>query len=91
MIETKAGAKTDVAYRLAFILEREYGEKGKRQALKSKLPPYILRALEHLTGPWPENLDAEPDETPAPPAAASVGEAPPETGRIGAAGIRGDS
>jgi putative ATP-dependent endonuclease of OLD family len=65
-IETKSGAKTDVAYRLAAILEREYGVHGKREQLKACLPGYILDALSHVTGPWPQDLDAasEPEQLP---------------------------
>lgn len=61
MIEKKGGAKTDVAYRLAPILQREFGATGKKEELKRKLPPYVVDALEHVTGPWPENLNAEPE------------------------------
>lgn len=61
MIETKSGAKTDVAYKLSSILQREFKAEGKKEELKSKLPPYILKALAHVTGPWPANLDAEPE------------------------------
>lgn len=59
MIEQKSAAKTDVAYRLATILQREYGAIGKKQELKNKLPPYVVDAIEHVTAPWPENLDAQ--------------------------------
>lgn len=62
MIESRAAAKTDVAYRLVPILEREFGGKGRRQRLKAKLPPYLLDALEHVTGPWPDDLDADTPE-----------------------------
>ncbi len=60
-IENKSGAKTDVAYKLSSILQRKFRAKGKKEQLKSKLPSYILTALEHVTKPWPENLDAEPE------------------------------
>ena len=61
MIENKSGAKTDVAYKLSSILQREFRAKGKKEQLKSTLPLYILAALEHVTKSWPENLDAEPE------------------------------
>lgn len=60
MLEEKSGAKTDVAYRLAPILQREFDATGKREELKNKLPQYIVDALEHVTGTWPENLDGVP-------------------------------
>jgi putative ATP-dependent endonuclease of OLD family len=63
-METKSGAKTDVAYKLTGILEREYGPTGKREELKENLPSYVLDALAHVTGSWPENLDAEGDAEP---------------------------
>lgn len=59
MIENRSGAKTDVAYKLSSILQREFRVKGKRELLKSRLPSYILAALEHVTGPWPDDLDGE--------------------------------
>lgn len=63
MIELKSGAKTDVAYNLAAILEREFGGEGKKETLKAQLPKYILDALEYVTVPWPDDLDAK-DEPP---------------------------
>lgn len=84
MIEKKGGAKTDVAYKLAPILQREFGVIGKRQELKSKLPQYVLDALEHVTGTWPENLDAgEGDELTDQAAEASI---EPNAERIEASG-----
>ena len=59
MIESKGGAKTEVAYRLAPILKREFGGGARKEELKGKLPPYIINALEHVTGAWPGDLDAE--------------------------------
>jgi len=61
LIEQKSGAKTDVAYRLATILSRDYGTVGKKEELKYKLPPYVVDAIEHVTGPWPDDLDTEPE------------------------------
>jgi putative ATP-dependent endonuclease of OLD family len=59
MIEKKGGAKTDVAYKLSPILQREFGAVGRKEELKRKLPSYISDALEHVTGAWPDNLDVE--------------------------------
>ena len=61
MIENKSGAKTDVAYKLVAILQRGYRDAAKREELKIKLPPYVVEAIEHVTGPWPDDLDAEPE------------------------------
>jgi putative ATP-dependent endonuclease of OLD family len=75
MIESAAGGKTETAYRLGEILERDYGVQDlpvegeseaaaaarreetarqremKRRELRSKLPPYIVRAIDHVTEP----------------------------------------
>lgn len=59
IIESKSGGKTDVSYKLAKILKREYGSRGKKEELKDKLPQYILDALEYVTDSWPEDLDDE--------------------------------
>ena len=66
LIETTNGAKTDVAYKLATLLEEEFGVEGKKQELREALPKYILDALEHVTLKWPENLDQQntTNETP---------------------------
>lgn len=37
-IETTSGAKTDIAYKLVPILEREFGAKGKKEEFKGVLP-----------------------------------------------------
>ena len=42
-------AKTNVAYQLVNILQRDYKEDGKRESLKSKLPSYIIEAIEEST------------------------------------------
>lgn len=86
MIEKTSGAKTDVAYNLATILEREFSGEGKREELKGQLPKYILDALEYVTEPWPADLDAkaEPPEAapdpvePAPEADAQAQPAEPQ-------------
>ena len=57
LIENTKGAKTEVAYQLASMLEKEFGAKGKKQELREALPKYILEALEHVTFKWPDNLD----------------------------------
>lgn len=57
LIENTKGAKTEVAYQLAAMLEKEFGAKGKKQELREALPKYILEALEHVTFKWPDNLD----------------------------------
>lgn len=59
MIERNSGAKTDVAYKLVSILEREFSSAGKKEEFKKILPQYIVDALRHVTGTWPENLDAD--------------------------------
>ncbi len=56
-IETRSGAKTEVAYRLTALLDREFSADGKKQELRNKLPDYLLDALAHVTSPWPDNLD----------------------------------
>ncbi len=61
MIHKKSGAKTDVAYQLSSILQSQFAEEGKKEELKNKLPQYLLDALEYVTEPWPDDLDAEPE------------------------------
>jgi putative ATP-dependent endonuclease of OLD family len=85
MIESTSGAKTGVAYRLALLLDRAYAGRGRREALKARLPQYILDALDHVTGPWPEDLDADPEEDAAPPEAAA-----PEEGAVRAQAVARD-
>lgn len=58
VIETTSGAKTEVAYRLAALLDRDFSTDGKKQELRSKLPEYLVDALAHVTSPWPDDLDA---------------------------------
>lgn len=58
MIETKSGGKTQVAYALNIILEEKFGREGERQNLRGKLPSYLLKGLEHVTGNFPADLDA---------------------------------
>jgi hypothetical protein len=45
--------KTDFAYKMAEILERDYS--NKITLFKSKLPAYIVEAIEHVTSPILDN------------------------------------
>ncbi|MBL4898652.1 MAG: AAA family ATPase [Colwellia sp.] len=49
-IETKSGAKTDVAYKLCELLKRDFIATNKRAELLGKLPAYIKNALQHVLG-----------------------------------------
>lgn len=60
IIETKSGAKTDLAYTLSEILKRDYSDIGGRQELLMKLPTYIKGALQHVLGL--ETLEISVDE-----------------------------
>tara|TARA_R110002073_G_scaffold120232_2_gene262051 strand:+ start:2262 stop:4214 length:1953 start_codon:yes stop_codon:yes gene_type:complete len=59
MVEEKASGKTDVAYRLSEIITGAYKPLGNREALRAIIPDYILDAIEYVTKPFSENLDAE--------------------------------
>ena len=48
-IDTKKGAKTEVAYNLSKILAKKY--KNKPHELREKLPTYIIDAIEFVTEP----------------------------------------
>jgi len=58
MVESTAGAKTDIAYKLVLILKREFEAPEKKHDLRSKLPAYILDALDHVTAPLAEQVIA---------------------------------
>lgn len=53
--------KTDFAYEMAGILERDYA--GGPDELRAKLPPYIVSAIEHVTKPFEGNQPEEIDAT----------------------------
>ncbi|KFW99137.1 AAA family ATPase [Pectobacterium carotovorum subsp. carotovorum] len=57
-IESKGDGKSEVSYRLANILSK-YSERPSE--LKSKLPPYIIEAIEYVTEAFP-NEEAMPIE-----------------------------
>ena len=65
-IENKKGGKTEVAYQLVKLLKQKFNDSGKRDELKNSLPPYIIDALKHVSGPWPENLDVAGTDTDSP-------------------------
>ena len=50
IIEEKK-AKTNTAYTLIKILTEKYKKQGQQDALKSKLPDYIIEAIEYVTEP----------------------------------------
>jgi len=54
-------SKTDFAYKMSAILERDYSERP--DELRSKLPPYIVTAIEHVTAPL-QALEEETDAIP---------------------------
>jgi putative ATP-dependent endonuclease of OLD family len=50
MIESKGNAKSEVSYLLANILSKY---KDQPEILRSKLPSYIIDAIEYVTEPLP--------------------------------------
>ncbi|WP_026970859.1 ATP-dependent nuclease [Aliagarivorans marinus] len=55
-IENKGEGKSEVSYSLVNILSKF---DGNPQQLKSKLPPYIIQAIEYVTEPLPADIEPE--------------------------------
>ena len=54
-------SKTDFAYKMAEIFERDYS--NKITLFKSKLPKYIVEAIEHVTPILDNNLEGGKDDS----------------------------